>query len=77
MNSSSFDPNIEQAQARLTEQVMDLPGVVGTMIGECEGESCLKVMVETAEEEALEQIPSEVDGYRVEVFVTGEIKALD
>ena len=77
MSTSSIDPNIEKAQVRLTEQVMDLPGVVGTMIGDCEGAPCLKVMVEAADEVVLEKIPSEFEGYRVEVMVTGEIRALE
>ena len=38
---------------------------------------CLLEEVEAAEEETLERIPSEFDGYRVEVLVTGEIRALD
>lgn len=34
-------PTIEQAQAWLTDRVMERPGIAGTVIGECEGEPCI------------------------------------
>lgn len=70
-------PPIERAQDRLTTQVMEWPGVAGTMIGECEGEPCLKVLVESATDELRRKIPTEFDGYGVEIVVSGEIRALE
>ena len=70
-------PTIEEAQARLTDQVMDEPGVVGTMIGECEGQPCIVVLVDSASDELRARIPTEHENYRVAIQVTGEIRALE
>ncbi len=51
-DSTMKRPTIEQAQARLTEKVMQEPGVVGTMIGECDGEPCIVVMIAVVERRA-------------------------
>jgi len=70
-------PTIEEAQARLTDQVMEEPGVVGTMIGECDGEPCIVVLVADSSDELRARIPTEREGYRVAIQVTGEIRALE
>ncbi len=71
------EPSIEAAQQRLTERVMNLPGVVGTAIGECDGAPCIKVLVADLTPELEDAIPSEFEGFRVEIDETGEIRALD
>lgn len=60
-----------------TDSLMALPGVVGTAIGECAGKPCIKVYVEKKTPELLEQIPSAIEGYMVDVQETGKIRALD
>ena len=67
---------IEEAQQHLTDSVMSLPGVTGTMIGECEGEPCIMVLVVRKTEELADKIPSEFEGYPVEVEETGELRPL-
>jgi hypothetical protein len=71
------EPNIEQANRTLTDSVIDLPGVSGVGIGECEGELCLVVMVAEKTDELLELIPPSIDGFEVVVEATGEFQALD
>lgn len=71
------EPTIEQANRTLTDSVIDLPGVSGVGIGECEGEPCLVVMVATRTDELLKLIPPTVDGFPVIVQETGEFQALD
>ena len=70
-------PSIEEAQIRLTESVMDSEGVVGTMIAECAGEPCIAVLVEALTDELRETIPTEFEGFPVEIRATGEIRALE
>jgi hypothetical protein len=70
-------PSIEDAQVRLTERVMDAEGVVGTMIAECGGEPCIAVLVEAVTDELRESIPSQFEGFPVEIRATGEIRALE
>ena len=65
---------IEEAQQHLTDSVMSLPGVTGTMIGECEGEPCIKVLVVRKTEDLTEKIPSQFEGYPVELEETGELR---
>ena len=61
--------DIEAAQRRLTDRVIDLDGVSGTAIG-LDGDSpCLKVMVST--DEAAARIPRSMDGFKVVVETTG------
>ncbi len=67
---------IEEAQQHLTDSVMSLPGVTGTMIGECDGEPCIKVLVVRKTEDLTQKIPSEFEGYPVELEVAGELRPL-
>lgn len=68
---------IEAVQERLTDSVLALPGVVGTAIGECDGEPCLKVLVVGKSQELAGEIPATFGGFPVVVEETGEISALD
>ena len=60
---------MKAALSKLTKAVIDRPGVTGTAIGLSRGKPCLKVYVE--DRHAAGQIPSRVDGHRVEVEETG------
>jgi hypothetical protein len=53
---------------------MGRPGVIGTAIGERGGIPCLKVYV--TDERVGKTVPGKLDGFRVEVEVTGRIKRL-
>jgi len=64
-------PPIEEVQERHTPAWMELPRVVGTGIGLCDEEPCIRVFVSAASPEAEKAIPEKVEGYRVEVVVTG------
>jgi hypothetical protein len=56
---------------------MSIPGVVGTGIGQCDGEPCIKVFVVQRTTEVDRQIPDQIEGYPVSVEVTGPFRALD
>lgn len=67
-------PTIEEVQEAYTERWMRLPGVVGTGIGLCEGEPCIRVFLSRPSPEARDAIPSRVEGYAVDLEVTGEVE---
>jgi hypothetical protein len=53
---------------------MALPGVTGVGIGLCDGEECLRVFLTHPSPEAREAIPERIEGYRVELEVTGAVR---
>ncbi len=68
---------IEEVLEAHTDELMAVPGVVGTAIGDCAGRPCIKVFV-TERTTALEKrIPSALEGHKVELETTGEFRALD
>lgn len=58
-----------------TEELMSLPGVVGTGLGAFEGTLCIKVFVAEIDEQAKEGIPRELEGHPVRVERTGGFSA--
>jgi hypothetical protein len=71
------EPSIEHANQVLTDSLIDLPGVSGVGIGECDGEPCLVVMVAEKTADLTELIPTSVDGFAVVVQETGAFRPLD
>ena len=67
---------IEQVLREHTGRLMALPGVVGTAQGLCDDSPCIKVYVVKKTRELLAEIPASLDGYRVEVEESGEIRPL-
>lgn len=69
-----FDTSlIEDVQARHEDSIMNVPGVVGVGIGECNGQLCLKVFLEEETPES-KNIPSEIEGFQLEKEITGPIE---
>ena len=68
---------IEEVLEKHTDEWMELPGVVGTAIGESNGNPCIKVFVVENTGVISETIPSEVEGYPVIIEKTGEFRARD
>ncbi len=66
---------IEDVLADYTDEWMELRGVVGTGIGECDGAPCIRVFVNRKTDELAAKIPGEVEGYTVDVVETGRIDA--
>jgi hypothetical protein len=67
--------SIEDVKARYESSLMNIPGVVGVGIGECDKVPCIKVYLE---KETLESksIPKQLEGFKVDVEVAGPIEAL-
>lgn len=66
--------SIDEVLAAHTDSLMALPGVVGTAIGLCEGERCIKVLLSDSNPATRGRIPARLEGYRVLAEVTGTIR---
>jgi hypothetical protein len=62
--------SIDDVLAAHRDSLMRVPGVVGTAIGLCGSERCIKVLVAQAGP-ATSKIPTSLEGYRVVVEITG------
>ena len=69
--------SIEMVLSEHTGRLMDLPGVVGTAQGECSGRPCIHVYVLEKTPDLLNEIPTQIEGYAVAVYATGEIRPID
>ena len=59
------------------DQLMAMPGVVGVAIGELKnGAPCIQVLVIERTRELRRKIPKTLEGYHVDVIVSGVIKPL-
>ena len=67
---------IADVLAEHTPRLMAIPGVVGTAEGRDEGRPCILVFVASDSPELRASMPSDIEGYRVKVQVTGEITPL-
>lgn len=68
---------IQQVQEEHTDAWMAVPGVVGTAIGQQNGEPCILVLTASNTEQVRQTIPSTVEGYPIVVQYVGEIRAQD
>lgn len=68
---------IDAVLKRHTDRLMSLPGVVGTAIGACEKNPCIKVLVVKTSPALVKQIPPMLEGYPVVIEETGEIRILN
>ena len=57
-----------------TDELMALPGVVGTGQGLCDGKPCIKVFVMQLTPELEEKIPKSIKGFKVEAVETGQFQ---
>jgi hypothetical protein len=63
--------SIQEVQEAHTPEWMQLPGVVGTGIGLCEGEPCIRIFLSRPSPEAEAAIGERVEGHRIDFEVTG------
>jgi len=64
--------SIDEVLAAHTDSLMKMPGVVGTAIGLCGHERCIKVLM-AGKGPAVGKIPTSLEGYRVIVEIAGPI----
>lgn len=68
-------PNLADVLSRHTPSLMAIPGVTGTGEGKRGAEPIFVVYVGQATPELRKQIPSEIEGYPVEVREIGKVTA--
>jgi len=73
MEAPQMAANIDRALQRLTDSIIDLPGVTGTAIGDCNGQACITVLLETKTDALMEHIPKLWEGFTVKVEESGII----
>lgn len=69
-----MDQKLEAAHRELTKRVMGQPGVTGTAIGESGGKPCL--MVYAKDQEARENLPRRIGGFRVIIEMAGAFRGI-
>ena len=67
---------IDQVLREYTDELMRIPGVVGTAQGSCEEKPCIKVLVVRKTAELQKRIPVSLDGWKVTVEEVGNVRAL-
>ena len=65
---------IKDVKARYVSSLMNIPGVNGVGIGECNRILCLKVFLEKETPES-KSIPKQLEGFKVDVEIIGPINA--
>jgi len=68
---------IESVFGELKGNLLAIPSVVGVAIGESNGKACIRVFVSQKDTTLLRQIPHSIEGYKVIVDETGEMRALN
>lgn len=68
-------PSFADVLKRHTDSLMAIPGVVGVGRGEKNGAPTIYVMVERMSDSLRRALPDSIEGYAVDVSVTGAIKA--
>lgn len=81
VTGQSQEPAPEQSLslviARNAGTLMGIPGVVGIYEGETGGKPVLRVMVLSRADSTLKRIPKTLEGYDVEIEVSGPIKPMN
>ena len=65
--------SIDAVLAAHNDSLMAVPGVVGTAVGRCKGAPCIRVLVTRTSDELRRRIPRELEGFPVQIDVTGPI----
>lgn len=68
-------PPIIEVLKRHTDSLMAIPGVVGVGRGEKDGAPTVYIMVEQMTDSLRHALPDSIEGYAVDVKVTGAIRA--
>jgi hypothetical protein len=74
--NSKVQLNILTVKGKYEGELMAIPGVVGVGIGDCNGKECIVVLIRDRTAQVDREMPGTLDGYPVQIEVTGPIKAL-
>lgn len=68
---------IEQVLKENTSKWLDIPGIEGAAIGMCKDQLCIKIFTSTLPDEIQPMIPKAIEGYKVDIEYTGQIRVRD
>lgn len=68
--------SIVTVKGKYEGELMAIPGVVGVGIGDCNGKECIVVFIQDRTAQIDREVPGTLDGYPIQIEVTGLIKAL-
>lgn len=68
--------SIEAVLAENANRLMAVDGVVGTAVGRCRGQPCIRIFVVEDSPEVRNRLPRTLDGYPVDIQETGKIRKL-
>jgi hypothetical protein len=66
--------SISEVIKKHSDRLMSIPGVVGIAEGESGGKPCLRVFIVDSNSALLKRIPSNLEGYLVQVEESGEFQ---
>ena len=75
-NSLPSSRDIVTVKERYESELLALSGVVGVGIGDCNQTPCIKVFVEKRNPEVERRIPKHLEGFEVDVQVTGPVQIM-
>ena len=75
VNTQVLTHSIEETITMHAEELMSMQGVVGVGQGLCDNTPCIKVYITRSTPELNNKIPALLEGYKVSVEITGEIRA--
>ncbi len=70
------EKTIQTVLKKHTDRIMNVAGVVGVGQGLFENKPSIVVMAASLTPEIEQQIPDRIEGFKVDIQVTGEIRAL-
>ena len=76
MSSDQPTRPIEEVLTEHAGSLMAIEGVVGIAEGRCDDEPCIHVLVVERTDRLRRDVPEVIEGYRVDLKATGEIRAL-
>ncbi len=76
VNNSKDQSKIMTVKGKYEGELMAIPGVVGVGISECKAKACIIVFIHNRTAQIDREIPKTLDGYPVQIEVTGSIKTL-
>lgn len=68
--------NIKRVKEKYTMFLMEIKGVIGVGIGKVREEKVIQVIVTKRTKKIEKKIPPEIEGYKISILETGEIKAI-
>jgi hypothetical protein len=66
---------IAEVLKKYTDNLMSISDVVGIGQGICDGKPCIKVFLKKKTRELEEQLPRELNGYKVKIEEIGKVRA--